>query len=286
MDASEKRSAAQALSDVQAGNQRWWTDQTMSYDWRDEIKHERFTAPWYEETDGRFLFAHRLFAHSGRPFGNIIPFERLQGARVLEIGCGMGLHTEHLARGGAHLDAIDISPTSVEATRKRLELKGLVAEVRQMDAQELQFPDDMFDLVWSWGVIHHSSMTGRIVREIHRVLKPGGEARVMVYNLEGMPAYITIARRYMLGFWRGRTLDECLWRDTDGYMARYYSKDHLQDLFNTFFSKVSVQSFGQDADAVPLPRYLRTWLLKKMGSERAARIGNRRGGFLFATAAK
>jgi hypothetical protein len=127
-------------------------------------------------------------------------------------------------------------------------------------------------------------MTGRIVREIHRVLKPGAETRVMVYNLEGMPAYITMARRYILGFWRGRALHECLWRDSDGFMARYYSKDQLRGMFNIFFSAVEVSSFGQDADAVPLPRYARPGLLRLSGPRRVASLGNARGGFLFAVA--
>ena len=198
----------------------------------------------------------------------------------------MGLHTEKLVRAGANVTTIDISQTSVDATARRMEIKGLKADMRRMDAEILEFPDESFDFVWSWGVIHHSAMTGRIVRQIHRVLKAGGESRVMVYNLEGMPAYITMARRYFTGFWRGRSLDECLWRDTDGFTARYYSKDQLGDLFNIFFNKVSVESFGQDADAAPLPRQLRPIVLNLMGAERASRIGNKRGGFLFVTASK
>lgn len=282
----QNRQQEQPSSEVQASNQQWWTANTMSYDWKEKIGAERYSPDWFDEADRRFIFAHRLFAHNERPFGRIIPFEAIRGRRVLEIGCGMGLHTEHLVRAGADVTTIDISQTSVHATARRLEIKGLKADVRRMDAQILEFPDAAFDFIWSWGVIHHSAMTGRIVREIHRVLKPGGESRVMVYNLEGMPAYITMARRYLVGFWRGRSLDECLWRDTDGFTARYYSKDQLQDLFNIFFDKVSVESFAQDADAVPLPRQLRPIVLRAMGAERASRIGNKRGGFLFVTASK
>lgn len=285
-DPDRKRRDGQSLNEVQAANRQWWTDNTMSYDWKSKIDAERFSLPWFDELDRRFIFGHRLFAHDARLFGRIIPFDRIRGRRVLEIGCGMGLHTEHLARAGAQVTSIDISETSVEATRQRFQLKGLSADIRRMDAQTLEFPDMSFDFVWSWGVIHHSAMTGRIVREIHRVLKDGGETRVMVYNLEGMPAYITIARSYLLNFWRGRRLDECLWRSTDGFTARYYSKDQLRDLFMIFFNSVDVQSFGQDADAVPLPRSLRPFVLRLIGRDRAERLGNARGGFLFATAIK
>ena len=196
----QKRQQEQPSSEVQASNRQWWTVNTMSYDWNEKISAERFSADWFDEVDRRFIFAHRLFAHDERPFGRIIPFDAIRGRRVLEIGCGMGLHTEKLVRAGADVTTIDISQTSVDATARRMEIRGLKADVRRMDAEMLEFPDASFDFVWSWGVIHHSAMTGRIVRQIHRVLKAGGESRVMVYNLEGMPAYITMARRYYDGF--------------------------------------------------------------------------------------
>ncbi len=286
MEYGDKRHGSQPLSDVQQGNRSWWTSQTMSYDWNDKIKHERFSQAWFDDVDRRFIHGHRYFAHNDKPFGNIIPYDKIAGKRVLEIGCGMGLHTEHLVRSGAQVTSIDLSPTSVEATTRRLELKGLKADVRPMDAQVMDFPDASFDFVWSWGVIHHSAMTGRIVRQIHRVLVPGGESRVMVYNLEGTPAYVTMMRRYVTGYWRGRSLDELLWKDTDGFTARYYSRDQLRDLFATFFDKVTIESYGQDADAVPLPHALRGAVLKVLGDKRAARIANRRGAFLFAIAEK
>ena len=185
----QKRQQEQPSSEVQASNQQWWTVNTMSYDWKEKISAERFSADWFNEVDRRFIFAHRLFAHDERPFGRIIPFDAIRGRRVLEIGCGMGLHTEKLVRAGADVTTIDISQTSIDATaRPDGDRRGLKADVRRMDAEMLEFPDASFDFVWSWGVIHHSSMTGRIVRADHCVLKVGGESRVMVYNLEGMPS--------------------------------------------------------------------------------------------------
>jgi SAM-dependent methyltransferase len=228
----------------------------------------------------------RLFAHGERPFDRIIPFEAIAGKRVLEIGCGMGLHSELMARAGAEVTAVDISPTSVAATEHRAALKGLPIDVRRMDAVALDFPDRSFDFVWSWGAIHHSSRTGRIVRQMHRVLKPGGEARAMVYNLNGMVAYVAIARHYLWRFWRGKPLDECLWESTDGYMARFYTPDLLADAFATFFDSTRVQTFGQDADAVPLPRRLRTLAIKCLSEPTLARWANTRGAFLFVAAGK
>ncbi len=283
----EKRTGSpDSVASVQAANQRWWTLHTMSYDWDDVIGVEKFSNEWFQQIDERFVHGSRLFAHGERPFDQLIPFDDLRGKKVLEIGCGMGYHAELLARAGADLTAIDISETSVTATRRRFELRGLSATVEQMDAASLNFDECSFDFVWSWGVIHHSAQTASIIKKVHRVLRPGGEFRLMVYNLSGMAAYIAMVSSYLVGFWRGKTLDECLWERTDGYMARYYTKDILTDLIGVFFSHVEAQTFGQDADAVPLPRGMRKLVLGLMAPESVARLANARGAFLFVCATK
>jgi 2-polyprenyl-3-methyl-5-hydroxy-6-metoxy-1,4-benzoquinol methylase len=271
---------------VQRGNQGWWTDHTMSYDWKSRSEHPKFTAAWFDDIDRRFLHAARLYGDEPNPFEALMGLASLRGQRVLEIGCGMGFHTEMLARTGAGVTAVDLSATSVSATQTRLEQKKLPADVRQMDAERLEFPDASFDLVWSWGVIHHSSRTGRIVREIARVLKPGGEARLMVYNLEGTPAYVTLIRRYLLGFWRGKSLDELLWESTDGFSARFYTRDAFADLLATFFDDIEVRVLGQEPDVVPLPSVLRRRVLKLIPIARQRALVRRRGAYLFAIARK
>ena len=198
----------------------------------------------------------------------------------------MGLHSERMARAGARLTSVDLSETSVAATRKRFEIKGLSGDIRQMDARRLDFPDEAFDFVWTWGVIHHSAQTGVIVREIHRGLESGGQMRSMVYNLDGFPAYRKMMAGFALGFWWGRSLDECLWASTDGYMARHDTVDGWQDLLSTFFHVQSVVTLGQDSDAVGLPRGLRHLVMKLYSGERLARKGNARGSFLFSIADK
>lgn len=258
----------------------------MSYDWKKKSDFERFSAEWFDDIDRRFIHGARLFAHKDMPFDRIIPFSYLRDKDVLEIGCGMGLHTELLAKAGARLVSVDLSKTSIEATRARSQLKGFDVDLRQMDAVDLAFQNDSFDFVWSWGVIHHSAQTGRIVREIHRVLRPGGEVRAMVYNLEGMPAYHVMISKYLLGFWRGRSLDECLWEHSDGYMARYYTRDSLTDLFGIFFNDVSVESYGQDADAVPLPQSLRRIVMSMFSEAKLSQLANKRGAFLFVKVCK
>lgn len=109
-------------------------------------------------------------------------FEAARGLRVLEIGVGLGADHERFATAGAHLTGIDLTPRAVSRTRARLEVLGLPHDVREGDAERIDFPDNTFDVVYSWGVIHHSPDTPQAVREILRVLKPGGQARVMIYH--------------------------------------------------------------------------------------------------------
>jgi len=276
---------AVAVGEAQAGNRAWWTANTMSYDWKDRISREPLSREWFDEVDRRFIESARHFAHSDRPFGRIIPFDAIAGKRVLEVGCGMGLHTELMARAGAHVTAIDISPKSVAATKARLALRGVQADVREADAEAIDF-DEAFEFIWSWGVIHHSARTGRVLRNLHAALTPGGQLRFMVYSLEGMQSYAVIVSRYLLGFWRGQSLDEILWRSTDGYLARYFTRDSLADLCRTFFDDVEVEVFGLEADAVPLPAPLRRLVRPLVSDRYIERAVRKRGAFLFATATK
>jgi 2-polyprenyl-3-methyl-5-hydroxy-6-metoxy-1,4-benzoquinol methylase len=279
-----KRTDEMSWEEVQRGNRSWWSENPMAYDWHGEIEVPRFSREWFRAVDERFLAGARLALTADRPFDRVLPYDRLSGARVLEIGCGMGLHTELMVRAGADVTSIDLSPTSIEATQRRLELAGLRARVELADAERLPAGDRSFDLVWSWGVIHHSARTGRVVREIARVVKATGEARVMVYNREGTSAKVALVRDHLLG---GRFLtqsfEETLYRSTDGFSARYYVREQFEDLFRTFFRTVSSEILGQVPDALPLPRRLRALVLPLVPERVLHDLQRRFGSFLFLT---
>ncbi|HXP20115.1 MAG TPA: methyltransferase domain-containing protein [Streptosporangiaceae bacterium] len=280
----DSRSRAQAPDDVQCGNRSWWSEYPLSYDWHGEISLERGTREWFDEIDRRFVGASRPYLTAQRPFDRIMP-DDLQGQQVLEIGCGMGLHSLELARRGARVHAVDLTDAAVEATAARMTEFGMEAEVRCADAESLPYDDQSFDFVWSWGVIHHSARTARIVREIARVLKPRGETRVMVYNREALIARCMLLRHYILGgeFVR-RSPDETLWRWSDGYSARYYHKEQFEDLFRGFFEKASGVVLGQEVDVVPLPRRVRGMVASHIPDQRKLAIASRVGAFIFLTA--
>ncbi len=102
---------------------------------------------------------------------------------VLEIGVGMGAdhHMWALAKPKS-LTGVDLTPRAIEFTRERFAAEGLTSDLRVSDAEALPFQDETFDIVYSWGVMHHSPNTQQCFREAWRVLRPGGVARIMVYN--------------------------------------------------------------------------------------------------------
>ena len=115
----------------------------------------------------------------------IVPFADFgsaKGKRVLEIGVGLGADHQGFAEVDAHLTGIDLTPHAVEMTRQRFDKMGLKSDLRVGDAEDLEFPDQTFDIVYSWGVIHHSPNTEEAVDEIFRVLKNRGIAKIMVYH--------------------------------------------------------------------------------------------------------
>jgi ubiquinone/menaquinone biosynthesis C-methylase UbiE len=109
-------------------------------------------------------------------------FASSRGLKVLEIGVGMGADYLEWLKAGADATGVDLSAISVERARRRVELAGYQPDLHVADAEHLPFSDNTYDVVYSYGVMHHSPDMSQCVREAWRVLKPGGEARIMVYH--------------------------------------------------------------------------------------------------------
>lgn len=113
---------------------------------------------------------------------DVVGFDRWKGKRVLEVGCGLGTDLLQFARGGAEVYGIDLTEKGAGLTRRRLALYGFEGVVLVGDGANLLFPNDQFDLVYSWGVIHHTPNPQAVAREIMRVCRPDGHILVMVYH--------------------------------------------------------------------------------------------------------
>lgn len=138
-------------------------------------------AAFHDQTaeDDTRLRATKFYAIARNSHGFFLDtiFSNANGRRVLDYGCGTGSNTCDLARRGATVTGIDISPGAIEVARKKAVEAGLDARIdlHVMNAEKLELPDNTFDLVCGTGILHHLDLD-RCYREIHRVLKPGGVA--------------------------------------------------------------------------------------------------------------
>jgi len=112
----------------------------------------------------------------------LVDFNGYKGKKILEIGCGVGIDLVRFAAGGAIVTGVDLSETAIELARKNFELRNLQGNLLVMNGEDLQFPDASFDVVYVHGVLQYTADPYQMAREMHRVLKPGGEAIAMVYN--------------------------------------------------------------------------------------------------------
>ena len=177
----------------------------------------------------------------------VMGFDKYRGARLLEIGCGMGTDLLQFARGGARCVGIDLTPRSVEITRHRFALYGANGTFMISDGEQLPFASESFDVVYSNGVLHHTPDTGGAIREIHRVLRSGGMAKVMLYHRNSLNYWFEIVlRRGLLAgeFLRGRSAEEIMSRVVEFSdhgarpLVKVYSRKQARALFSCFSNVV------------------------------------------------
>ena len=141
-------------------------------------------------------------------------FERWNGKRVLEIGCGIGTDTMSFAKAGAQVTAVDLSEKSLDLARQRAKVYGLEDQIKfyHANAEDLTevVPIEAYDLVYSFGVIHHTPHPGRVLDQIRRFTQPGTTLKFMLYN-----------RRSWKVLWILMTYGKGRFWEADKLIARY-----------------------------------------------------------------
>jgi ubiquinone/menaquinone biosynthesis C-methylase UbiE len=112
----------------------------------------------------------------------LINFERFKGQQVLEVGCGVGIDLVHFARAGSRVTGIDLSETAVSLARQNFQNHNLAGHFHRMNGEAMSFADASFDVVYAHGVLQYTADPQAMMADIHRVLRPGGQAIFMVYN--------------------------------------------------------------------------------------------------------
>ena len=135
-------------------------------------------------------------------------FTRYRGWRVLEIGVGIGTDFMQWARAGCRATGLDLTEDGVRHVKRWLELESLDGEVGRANAEWLPFDDGSFDLVYSWGVLHHAPDTAKCIREAVRVARPGGTCKIMLYHRCSLTALYVWIKWALL---RGRPWKSATW---------------------------------------------------------------------------
>jgi ubiquinone/menaquinone biosynthesis C-methylase UbiE len=161
------------------------------------------TREYFDEVEARKYFVE---PHIPR----LAEFERWRGKKVLEIGCGIGTDTVNFARQGAFVTAVDLSSQSLELARRRVEVYGLQDQVRfySGSAEELSsfVPVEAYDLIYSFGVIHHTPHPERVVEQMRRYTKPGTVVKLMVYYRPSWKVFWILMGYGKGQFWRLKEL--------------------------------------------------------------------------------
>jgi ubiquinone/menaquinone biosynthesis C-methylase UbiE len=168
-------------------------------------------------------------------------FTSARGLRVLEIGVGIGADYEQWLKAGAIATGVDLSAASLEHARRRCERAGLVPDLHAADAENLPFASNSFDVVYTYGVIHHSPNTSKCLNEAWRVLKPGGKARMMLYHHASLTG-IMLWLRY--GIWRGQSIRQCVYEHLESPGTKTFTRSEVVAMMRDFGNVTIEQVFS------------------------------------------
>jgi ubiquinone/menaquinone biosynthesis C-methylase UbiE len=188
---------------------------------------EQGSKEWFEQVE-QYRYAVEPFIHS------IAQFTRYRGKKLLEVGVGAG--TDHLqwARAGAECHGVDLTDAAIRTTEERLRIYGLRSSLQRVNAQALPFDDETFDVVYSWGVIHHSDNPAEIISEILRVLKPGGQFIGMLYGRRSVTVVKLWVRYALLKGKPWLSPANVVWNRMESVGTKSYTVSEVKDLFSRY----------------------------------------------------
>jgi ubiquinone/menaquinone biosynthesis C-methylase UbiE len=224
----------------------FWNRASCDTDQARSAKHSR---EYFEEIE-RFRYNDQPFIHS------FAQFTRYRGKRVLEVGFGAGTDFIQWLRAGAIASGVDLTEEGLENLRHRIQIYDLPApeSIRVADAENLPFPDNTFDLGYSFGVLHHSPNTEKAVAELIRVIKPGGELKIMLYNRRSIWAFNLWARTCLLRGQPWRSLGWALWHHMESVGTKAYTRGEL----NRWFAQLPLQDVTIQTETTTIDHVVHT----------------------------
>lgn len=182
----------------------------------------------YFEQIESFRYFDQPFIHS------FAQFSRYHGKKVLEVGFGAGTDFVQWLRAGAIVSGIDLTPEALTNLTHRIQVYGLPKPERIQvgDAENLPFEDNSFDLGYSFGVLHHTPDTEKAIRELLRVVKPGGEIKIMLYNRRSIYVFNRWVKYALLRGRPWKSLQWVLWNFTESVGTKGYTSAELRRIFS------------------------------------------------------
>jgi len=223
------------------GSQHARAAQPHTLDWYVEVERHRYDtyAPWMRE---------------------VMEFAQHRGEDVLEIGGGIGTDLAQFAANGARVTDVDLAEGHLRMAQENFRLRGLTGTFVHHDAESLPFPDAAFDLVYSNGVLHHTPNTATVVREIHRVLRPGGRAIVMLYAEDSLHYWrklvwlFGVKARLLESVSMGEIMSRQVERSANDArpLVKVYTKRRAEALF-TGFERIEILQRQLEPGELPAP---------------------------------
>ncbi len=254
--------AEQSTTDRQERNRLWWETLPMTYRSWEESDRGVKDPQGFSRLESDYL--------DGNPWlKEHFNFGAFKGQKTLEIGCGAGAASCLFARGGADHTAVDLTEQAIKITTENAAAQHLNMRLTRMDAEKLEFPDNTFDHVFAWGVLHHSQDTSACFRQVGRVLKPGGTGLIMVYYKYSIRYWVR-GLQGLIGhglMFKGYNMQSVQGFFTDGYYQRHFSKTELARMLRasglepTRFSVSHMKS----KYIRPLPTFMDPWLKRNWG---------------------
>lgn len=167
-------------------------------------------------------------------------FDLYRNKKVLEIGVGLGADHQRFAEAGAVLHGIDLTEHAIQHTQQRFALFNLSSKLQTGDAENLHYENDCFDMVYSWGVLHHSPDTTKTIEEVYRVLKKNGEAKIMIYHQYSFVGYMLWLRYALFKLKPFTSLKKIYSQYLESPGTKAYSKREAYQLFKQF-SQVTIK---------------------------------------------
>ncbi|SPE60437.1 conserved hypothetical protein [Verrucomicrobia bacterium] len=207
---------------------------------------EKFTRAYFEQIE-QWRYADQPFIHS------FAQFTRYHGKRVVEVGFGAGTDFIQWLRAGAIASGVDLTEEAMANLGHRVQIYGLPKpdSLQVADAENLPFPTGTFDLGYSWGVLHHTPNTEKAVAELVRVVQPGGDIKIMLYNRHSLFAWRCWLKHALLKGrpWKG--LHWVLWNHVESIGTKGYTKAEIRRMFAPLgVSDLRIETFTTSADRI------------------------------------